>query len=281
MLIFSFLAWYKLDFFGESESWSAWSNAFNLFPLATLVVLLGVGLAAAVGAARFGGVSLPGDVAGFSWSDLRLLFGILATLTLLTYLLRDTAEVDKGIGLIITTLAAIGFLVGAVLERQSAGVTDAADEVGSGGQPSPGSLVLMLGGLVLLIGSFLSVASDTSAWGEVAFPLYTLPAILGVIVAGQLALSEFAGTRVPGVLGLSWPKIRLGFSAWAALMMICLLIGEAGVEGSSADKEIGFWIMLLGSLALLAGAVMRHGEGARPAATTTRGGTPPPPPPPA
>lgn len=280
MLIFSFLAFYKVeesDFF-DGQTWSAWSNALNLFPLATVIVLIGVALAAAVAAARFGGVSLPAGLFGFSWSDLRLLAGILGTLTLLAYLLRSTQGVDKGIGLIITTLASVGLLVGAVMERQASSPAAAPAETGGGaGQPTPAVLVILGSGLVLLIGSFLSVVEDTSAWGEAAFPLFTLPAILGVIVAGQVAAGEFAGIQLPGILGLTWSKIRLSFSAWAAFIMVALLIGRVSVEGSEISKGAGFWIMLVASIALVVGAVMKEGEGARPAPAAA----PPPPPPPA
>lgn len=284
MLIFSFLAWYKVEDF---DSWSAWSNAFNLFPLATLVVLIGAVLAAGVAASRFGGTSLPDRVGGFTWPDLRLLFGVLATLTLLAYVLRSFGEdagIDKGIGLIITLLAAIGFLVGAVLERQESTPSAVAEEAGGAGQPSPATLVLIGAGVLILIGSFLTAASSDgdsrSAWGEILFPLYTLPALLGVVIAAQVALAEFTQTRIPALLGVGWAKIRLAFAGWAALMMICLLVGRISVEGSEVSKGVGFWIMLIASIGLVVGAVMREGEAGRPAAPRRSAATSPPPPPP-
>lgn len=291
MLVFSFLAWYEIDesSFFKGQSWSAWSNAFNLFPLATLIAVIGVVLAAATAAARFGSVALPDRLAGFTWSQLRLAAGVLGTLTLLAYFLRsfgNDGSVNKGIGLIITLLASVGLLVGAVLaHRESGEEADADDEPGGGGQPSPAALVLIGAGIVILIGSFLAVASSDgetkSAWGEGFFPLYTLPALLGVIVAAQVAASEFAGARLPSLLGMSWSKIRLACSGWALVMMVCFLISHSVVAEADIGKGAGFWIMLIASIGLVAGAVMREQEASSPGAPPPAAAPPPPPPPPA
>ncbi len=50
---------------------------------------------------------------------------------------------------------------------------------GSGGQPTPADWVIIGAGVAILIGSFLNVVEETSAWGEGAFPIYAIPAILG------------------------------------------------------------------------------------------------------
>lgn len=285
MLIFSFLAWYKIDktTFTEAQSWSAWSNAFNLFPLATLIAIVGVLLAVGVAATRIGGMTLPDKVGSLTWSDVRLIFGFLATLTLIAYAIRSFGEggsIGKGIGLYVTTLGAIGILVGALLDGRGSGAEPGRADASSG-QLSPATLVLIIAGVVILIGSFLAVLSSDgeskSAWGEGFFPLYTLPALLGVVVAAEAALSEFASVRLPAVLGLSWSTIRHAFAGWALLMMVCFLIGRVVVEGAEVDKGIGFWLMLVASAGLVAGAVMREQEANRPAAAPP----PPPPPPPA
>ncbi len=288
MLIFSFLSWYEFEqtSFFKGQSWSAWSNAFNLFPLATLIVIIGAVLAAGTAAAVFGGVALPDRVLGFSFSQLRVVAGVLGTLTLLAYLLRsfgDGGGLGKDIGLYITLLGSIALLVGAVMGQLDA-PEEAADEPPAGsGQPSPAALVLIGAGVVILIGSFLAaVSSDgdsTSAWGSGFFPLYTLPALLGVIVAIEIAASEFAGTRLPGLLGMSWPQIRLALSGWALLMMLCFLVGRVTVEGVDVGKGVGFWIMLIAAIGLVVGSVMREQE-SNPAVAPRAAAPPPPPPPP-
>ncbi len=288
MLIFSFLAWYKFEetSFFEGQSWSAWSNAFNLFPLATLIAIVGALLAAGTAAAAFGGVALPDRLLGFTFAQIRVAFGVLATLTLLAYLLRSFGEgggLEKDIGLYIALLGSIGLLAGAVM-GQLGEPAEAGEGGAGGGQPSPATLVLIGAGVVILIGSFLSSISSggegTSAWGEGLFPLYTLPALLGAVVAIEAAMAEFAGARLPALLGMSWSQIRLACSGWALLMMICFLIGRVAVEGGGVGKGAGFWIMLIAAIGLVAGSVMREQEGSRPAPPPPPAAAPPPPPPP-
>lgn len=284
MLIFSFLAFYKVDGndFFEGEKWSAWSNALSLFPLATIVVLATVALAVVVAVNRFASAGLPERVGLYSWSDLRLLVGVLGTITLLSYVFRS-GDIDKGIGLYICTLAGIGLIAGAVMERSEAGLNAAAD-TDAGGPPAPGDWVIVGSGIVILIASFLNVVEETSAWGEGAFPIYAVPAILGVVMVIHIVVTKLAGADLPGsILGLSWNQIHIALGGWAALTMICLLVGRITVEGDDVSRKIGFWIMLLAAIGLAVGAVMRLQEVNRPGTPVAPppGGNPPPPPPPA
>ncbi len=314
MLIASFLPFFKIGAEGLKEdlSWSAWSNALSLFPLATISVLLVIALAVQVAVARFSGAALPERVAGFGWPQIRLLVGVLVTLTMLAYLFRSFGEdsdatASHGIGNYLAVLAGIGVIAGALMERSSSPASSGADPAsGAAGGVTPGDWVLMASGVVLLIGSFLTVVgsdggeygvADSNAWGEGYFPLFVLPALLGVVVAVVAALQAFTGAHLPDrVLGVSWREIDLSFAGWAALMMICFLIGKlvfefelddfdipAGFESQvsesdipqvEASREVGFWVMLIASLGLSAGAFMRYRLPEREA------GAPPPPPPP-
>ena len=285
-LIASFLAFYKFpsEIAGgiDGLSWSAWESAFSLFPVATLAVLYVVVAAAQVPLERFAGVRLPDRVAGFSWSELRLAGGLMATLVMLGYLLRGWPEdpgLDKGIGLYLATLAAIGLVVGAVMERAQGAQTPASAEaagVRSDG-PSPAEIAIMAAGAVILIASFLAVLSDDaadesrSAWAEFLFPLFTIPALLGAAMAAQVALARFTSVALPrDVLGLTWDKVHLVLGVQAAVMMVGLWIGKLGVTvmGESSDdpgRSVGFWLMLLAALVLAGAAIARYREPDRPA----------------
>lgn len=100
------------------------------------------------------------------------------------------------------------------------------------------------------------VASDGgfNAWSmDFYFPLSTWPAILGVVVAGLTAASAFGGVTLPEVLGLRPRQLLFGLALPGALMMLGWLI--MGTE-EGASWGIGFWLMLLGSLALVVGTAM-------------------------
>jgi len=162
-------------------------------------------------------------------------------------------------------------------------------------KPTVPDWIMMAGGVVCLLFSFFAFYSfasiDTSAWGSGLFPLATYVALFGVIVGGSVALMKFANVNLPEpILSFSWKQIRLALSIFAALLMIGFLILDTGF-----DKAIGFWLMMLGAIALVVGSVMetigfdpqaaKAGGGAAPGAAppsppSPPPGSPPPPPPP-
>lgn len=169
----------------------------------------------------------------------------------------------------------------------------------------PGQIAILAAGVVLLIFSFfdfytvdsepgsaaycndrgsvpaqyrsqLDAACDAldgiSAWNtDVAFPIVTLPVILGVVAAGLTAAVVFAKFKVPDVLDFTPAQLMVALAFPGALIMLGFLF--MGTE-SGQGWGLGFWFLLLGSLALLAGAVMELLQGpANPATTGGFGGT--------
>jgi hypothetical protein len=105
--------------------------------------------------------------------------------------------------------------------------------------------------------------------------------IRGGALLGVLALvADYL--HIAGREGFGWKQIRLALAVFAGLLMLGFLI----VDGP--DKGIGFWLMLLGAIALVAGAVMetigydpqaaKAGGGAAPGAPGAAPPTPPTPP---
>jgi hypothetical protein len=140
---------------------------------------------------------------------------------------------------------------------------------------SPANIVILAGGVVMLIGSFLDFytisgfgggTASFNAWsggsGFGIFGIATVVVLCGIVMAAQVGLTSFASNvSVPDkVLGLSWDQVHLALGFQAALMMIAFLIRSKG----PLSFGIGFWFMLLAGIALLVGAVMRvTGAGAR------------------
>lgn len=152
-------------------------------------------------------------------------------------------------------------------------------------KPTVPDWIMMAGGLVCLLFSFLAFykfgSVSRSAWGSGLFPIATYVALFGLIVGGSAALRIFAGTKLPEPLvGFTWKQIRLALAIFAGLLMLGYLIVDKG----GLDFGIGFWLMLLGAIALVVGAVMETlglpapatGGGAPPSG----GASPPAPPPP-
>jgi hypothetical protein len=113
-LIFSFLPWFDGSDLGGPE-YSAWSTDLT-FPLATYIPLIGIILGAQVALTKFANVNLPERFLNFTWAQVHFVLALFAVLLALGWLIVDPG-IDKGIGLWLSILAAIGLMVGAVLEH--------------------------------------------------------------------------------------------------------------------------------------------------------------------
>lgn len=134
---------------------------------------------------------------------------------------------------------------------------------------TPAAIVILAGGVVVLLGSFLDfyefsfgpLSEGFSAWsGDAFFPVTIIPVLCGVAMAAHIALTAFAANvNLPErVLGIGWNQIHLALGFQATIMMLAFLVQDKG----GFDIAIGFWLMLLGSIALIVGAVMREREAA-------------------
>jgi hypothetical protein len=121
--------------------------------------------------------------------------------------------------------------------------------------PTPAELTIMIAGAVMLVGSFLTFAVSTSAWGTGWFPIATLLPVYGVVMALHIGLTKFANVKLPDqVVGFTWEQIHLVLGVFAGFMAIGWLITDTG------DKGIGLWLEVLGGIALATGAVMMQRE---------------------
>ena len=128
--------------------------------------------------------------------------------------------------------------------------------------PSPANIAIMAGGAVMLIASvlpFVTAGSESrTAWsGDVYAPVSLIPVLCGVTMAVEVALAAFSDAKLPErIFGFGWNQIHLILGAQAALMMVAFVI----VDKYTADNGIGMYLMLLASIALVAGAVLRFAE---------------------
>jgi len=114
-LLFSFFPWYKFGSAGRS----AWSS--GLFPLATLVPILGLVMVAQVLLEKFSVVKLPRRLGDFTWEQVHLIAAVGAAVIVFCYLIMDRGAVNLGIGFYFDMLAVAGLVVGAVMLRKERG----------------------------------------------------------------------------------------------------------------------------------------------------------------
>lgn len=156
---------------------------------------------------------------------------------------------------------------------------------------TPGEIVILASGAVALIFSFFpwlkaSFGDETvNAWDSGLFPLATLIAIAGAIMAAQVLIDRVLGASLPRSLAeFTWDQIHVFLALLALLIAFCYLLVDKG----NADFDIGFYVDLFAAIGLVVGAFMlRHERRAGPAVASgggaygTAGTVPPPEPPPA
>ncbi len=114
-LLFSFFPWYK----NGPYHVGAWGS--GLFPLATLVPILGALMLVQVLVDKLSVVSLTRCVGDFTWEQLHLVAAVSAAVIVFCYLLVDRGGVSLGFGFYLDMLAAVGLVVGAVMIRKERG----------------------------------------------------------------------------------------------------------------------------------------------------------------
>ena len=120
----------------------------------------------------------------------------------------------------------------------------------------------------MLVGSFLPFykfqifggSLSFNAWDHGVFMIRTLPALLGMFMALQVALQAFSNIDMPNrLLGLTWDQFHLVLGLQAALLMFTFF-----VQAKAPFKfGTGFWIMALATIALLVGSLMRVASAGR------------------
>jgi len=130
--------------------------------------------------------------------------------------------------------------------------------------PSPSEITILAGAGVVLIFSFLAFyevslggfSDSSNALGTGLFPVATLIVVFAV-AAGLIVGLGVLGVKVPDrIATFTRVQVLLVCGGFATLQAIAYLI----TDHSGADFGIGFWFMLLGSIAVLVGAVMLFRE---------------------
>lgn len=155
---------------------------------------------------------------------------------------------------------------------------------------SQADLIAGAGALITFIFSFLAFYeapgpgpsrnawdTDTSAFAS------TIPALLALALVVVVALGFAKVTLPERVITFTWDQIKATWGISAAGIMIAFI--ATGPEG--IDKGLGFWFMLIGSLIMAAGTIMKLlGKGTSavavgtPSSAPTGGSATTPPPPP-
>lgn len=133
------------SFFGfvgaGGESRNAWSNDFfGLFPVTTIIAILGLA-ALVVGVLEIlGTVKLPAQVLTFNWSQIKFTWGIVAAAFMLAFLITEKGGLDFKFGGIMMLLGSLAMAVGATMNLLGLGANtvnlpNVGTQPGAGGTP--------------------------------------------------------------------------------------------------------------------------------------------------
>lgn len=106
-----FLEWYGNDF-GLSES----GLGKVVFPFGAFIGLIGLVQGLQVVLAKFANMSFPDAVLGFTWPQIHFVLSLIAGVLALSFLIQSVPGADKGIGLWLGFLGAVGLVVGSVMQ---------------------------------------------------------------------------------------------------------------------------------------------------------------------
>ena len=131
-----------------------------------------------------------------------------------------------------------------------------------------GEIVVVAAGAITLVFSFFpwyrAGAFHVGAWGTGLFPVATLVPILGSLMMVQVLTDRLAGgSPSRGIGDFTWEQLLLVAALGAAVVAFCYLIRS---REPGASFGLGFYVDLVASFVLVAGAVMIRKE-RRPTAT--------------
>ena len=100
-----------------------------------------------------------------------------------------------------------------------------------------------------------------NAWDSFLSPIALYPVFAGAFSAGVVALRRFANAQLAVRLGsFTWEQIHV----LLGLLALLITVGYFFHDHSGVDFGLGFWLLLGGSIALFAGALMLSRERAGP-----------------
>ncbi len=130
---------------------------------------------------------------------------------------------------------------------------------------TPGEIVVMAGGAVALIFSFLPfwsldegpIEDDVSAWGDGLFPVATLIVIFAVVAAALVVLTKFANMNFAGFLGFGFMQLLLALTFFSSILAVAYLIQD---RPFGYDFGFGYFLVLIGAVATLVGSSLMTNE---------------------
>lgn len=136
----------------------------------------------------------------------------------------------------------------------------------------PSTMMLIGGGVVLLLGTFLDWVSfgsgdfsvGANAWDTDFFGLHgIIAAVIGLVVGGGVAARQFGNVDMPSPpLGFTHAQLHIVLSLIAVVITVGFVV--------RGDVGIGLWLGTIAAIVMLVGSIMESNEGAADASPPTQ-----------
>jgi hypothetical protein len=132
---------------------------------------------------------------------------------------------------------------------------------------TPGEILIVAGAIVTLVFSFLHfytapspLSGGVSAWGKGLVPITTIIVLFTVVMGVQVVLTKLLSVDLgAGIAGFTWTQVHVALGFFATLDSLAFLVVSKGGAGIG----IGLILMLVGSAACFAGAILLGNERAK------------------
>ena len=300
LLIGSFLPFYKAPIAENTDefdlgavfgalldtSWKVWSDAWSMFPILPIAIILLLSIVAVVVLPSFTAIRTPQKVLGQQFDQFARCTSLLALATIANYMLRNFAnsttgwELEAGSGAWVTAVGTALVVIGIFTEK-------------SGSLPAPSSPLppptsqqstkqsglvidarvrnfMLLSGLVgLLAATFLKVVGTSfssesgdgtiNGWSDGGRPVYLWGAFIAVVFTIISAAYRFNPDAKVALTGQSLRTTQINLSIYSLLHALTLTLGNFafGGFGGMIDPAIGVYVSLIAAVVLVVATTSR------------------------
>lgn len=300
LLIGSFLPFYKAPIAESTDefdlgavfgalldtSWKVWSDAWSMFPILPVAIILLLSIVAVVVLPTFTGIRTPQKMFGQQFDQFARCASLLALATIANYILRNFAnsttgwELEAGTGAWVTAVGAALVVIGIFSETTGSVTT----QVSPLPPPTPqhstkqSGLVIdarvrnfmLLSGLVgLFVATFLKVVGASfssesedgtiNGWSDGGRPVYLWGALIVVVFTIITVAYRFNPDAKVALTGQTLRTTQINLSVYALLHALTLTLGNFlfGGFGGMVDPAIGVYVSLIAAVVLVIATISR------------------------
>lgn len=261
-------------------SWKVWSDAWSMFPIVPIAMILLLSIAVVVVLPSFTAIRPPQKVFGQQFDQFAKCTSLLASATIATYILRNFVnsttswDLEAGNGAWVIAVGAvltvIGIFTGSTDVRSTPNTPPSAQlsqppmkQLGLVIDTNIRNILLLIGLAGLFFATFLKVVGTAfssesgdetiTGWSDGARPVYLWGAVIALVFSVISAVYRFNPDAKVVLTGQSLRTTQINLSIYALLHALTLVLGNFafGGFGGMIDPSIGVYMSLISAVLLV------------------------------